>query len=332
MKHRTIIVVTLLTIAVFFGLAVYGDFQELVENVLALHVGFWLGALGLTIAHIAIRLIRWLYYLKVLHISADLLTSSLVFLTGLSMIMVPGRVGELAKSYFLKQKVDTPIRLSAPVVITERVSDVLSVLLLGIWGLIFIPYGWTVILITLAGIGVLLALLASPRGVSLLVRVPLLRRWEPVLADSGRALRTLFSVKVMVVGLAMGCSAWFTLGLAFWLVLEGLGSGVSIPMAVSIFCATTLLGSVTMLPGGLVTTEGSMLVLLQRVGLGSSLASAAILVIRICTLWFAVLLGLSALLYLQRYQPARSKVDAPSTGQSIPATLVNGSVVGENGD
>ena len=129
MKHRTIIVVTLLTIAVFFGLAVYGDFQELVENVLTLHVGFWLGALGLTIAHIAIRLSRWLYYLRVLQISSDLMTSCLVFLTGLSMIMVPGRVGELAKSYFLKRKLDTPVRLSAPVVITERISDVLSVLL-----------------------------------------------------------------------------------------------------------------------------------------------------------------------------------------------------------
>ena len=50
MKHRSIIVFTLLSIIVFTGLAVYGDFQELVGNVLALHPVFWLAALGLTLA------------------------------------------------------------------------------------------------------------------------------------------------------------------------------------------------------------------------------------------------------------------------------------------
>jgi hypothetical protein len=35
-KHRSIIVFTLLSIIVFTGLAVYGDFQEQVGNVLAL--------------------------------------------------------------------------------------------------------------------------------------------------------------------------------------------------------------------------------------------------------------------------------------------------------
>jgi hypothetical protein len=179
-KHRSIIVFTLLSIIVFTGLAVYGDFQELVGNVLALHPGFWLAALGLTLGHILIRLVRWEYYLRVLGVSADARTSTLVFLTGLNMIMVPGRVGELAKSYFLKQKLNTAVRLSAPVIIiTERIGDVISVLLLGLWGLVFIPFGWTLIAITLAGIGAFLLLLASPRGVSLLVRVPLLRRWEP---------------------------------------------------------------------------------------------------------------------------------------------------------
>ena len=111
-----------------------------------------------------IRLIRWEYYLRVLGISGDARTSTLVFLTGLSMIMVPGRVGELAKSYFLKQKLNTPVRLSAPVLITERIGDVISVLLLGLWGLVFIPFGWALIAITLVGIGAFLMLLASPRG------------------------------------------------------------------------------------------------------------------------------------------------------------------------
>ena len=130
----------------------------------------------------------------------------------------------------------------------------------------------------------------------------------------------------------LGSISWFTLGLAFWLVLDGLGSGVSIPNAVSILCATTLLGSVTMLPGGLVATEGSMLLLLQRVGMGSSLASAAILVIRICTLWFAVLLGLVALFLLQRYQRPHARVPESGLARSTGATLLESEMVGGPGN
>jgi uncharacterized protein (TIRG00374 family) len=136
----------------------------------------------------------------------------------------------------------------------------------------------------------------------------------------------------MIIGLLLGCLAWFTLGFAFWIVLEGLGTGVPVPMAVSIFCPTTLLGSITMLPGGLVTTEGSILVLLQRVGLGSAVASAAILIIRVCTLWFAVLIGLGALLYLQRHQPAKTYTPSSVSDHPPAAKVLKSEFVGENSD
>jgi uncharacterized protein (TIRG00374 family) len=105
--------------------------------------------------------------------------------------------------------------------------------------------------------------------------------------------------------------AWFVIGLSFWVVLEGLGSRVTIPAAVSIFSASTLVGSITMLPGGLVSTEASMLALLQQIGLAGAIASASILIIRICTLWFAVIIGFGALLYLQKRQSAQRRVAAP---------------------
>jgi uncharacterized protein (TIRG00374 family) len=127
----------------------------------------------------------------------------------------------------------------------------------------------------------------------------------------------LFSPRVTLVGLVSGCLAWFVIGLSFWVVLEGLRSGVSIPAAVSIFSAATLVGSITMLPGGLVSTEASMLALLQQIGLTGAIASASILIIRICTLWFAVIIGFGALLYLQKRQPAQRSAAIPPKGVKI---------------
>jgi uncharacterized protein (TIRG00374 family) len=314
-NQRSIIFFILLSVAVFTGLAIYGDASELLASILVLSPAYWLAALGLTFAHILVRLFRWHYYLKILDISAEHKTSALVFLSGLSMIMIPGRVGELAKSLFLKQKLDIPIRLTAPVIVVERLMDVTSVLFLGMWGMVFIPYGWAIIMVTMAGLAVFVGLLSSSRGVGILVRLPVIRKWEPIISDSGQAFQKLLSLKVLLVGLFIGTVAWFMIGFAFWVVLQGLESDVTIPMAVSIFSASTLLGSITMLPGGLISTEGSMLALLYKAGLGGTLASAAILIIRVITLWFAVLVGFVALLYLQKYQPKKlSKVSVEVNG------------------
>ena len=98
---------------------------------------------------------------------------------------------------------------------------------------------------------------------------------------------------------SLGLLAWFAEGCGLWLVLRGLDTTVSIGQAASIYAVATLIGAITMLPGGLVGTEGSMIALLQQLDLTKTSASAATFIIRVCTLWFAVLIGVLALLYVQ---------------------------------
>jgi uncharacterized protein (TIRG00374 family) len=112
----------------------------------------------------------------------------------------------------------------------------------------------------------------------------------------------------MVVGVAIGAVAWFAEGLALWVILRGIGSEIDLVRALPIYAAATLVGAVTALPGGLVGTEGSMLAFLQQSGVTRAGASAGTVLIRLVTLWFAVLVGLLALLALRRI-PAAEPVD-----------------------
>jgi uncharacterized protein (TIRG00374 family) len=59
---------------------------------------------------------------------------------------------------------------------------------------------------------------------------------------------------------------------------------------------------VAMMPGGLGVTEAGMTGLLSRLGRGidGAVAVGATFVTRLCTLWFAVLVGFVALLWLRR--------------------------------
>ena len=70
--------------------------------------------------------------------------------------------------------------------------------------------------------------------------------------------------------------------------------------AVSIYAVSTLVGAATTLPGGLIGTEGSMLALLQQSGMVKSAASASTVLVRFITLWFAVAIGVVALIVLRR--------------------------------
>ena len=104
----------------------------------------------------------------------------------------------------------------------------------------------------------------------------------------------------MLIALVLGTAAWFSEGLALWVIMDGLDAHLSLPRALSIYAAPTRVGAVSTLPGGLVGTEGSMVALLQQSGVARGVASAGTLIVRLATLWLAVAVGLVALAWLNK--------------------------------
>jgi uncharacterized protein (TIRG00374 family) len=108
----------------------------------------------------------------------------------------------------------------------------------------------------------------------------------------------------MLVAVALSVVAWWLECFAFHVVIAGFeGTEATLSSSTFIYAFSTIAGAITMLPGGLVATEGSMIALLQEVfhvtG-DKAVATAATLVVRFCTLWFAVIIGFVALAGLRR--------------------------------
>jgi uncharacterized protein (TIRG00374 family) len=107
----------------------------------------------------------------------------------------------------------------------------------------------------------------------------------------------LFRPGPSVAAVALGTVAWFGEGVAFFLILIGLGIPPSLDLfvtAVFILAFSTAVGGASALPGGLGASEATiagMLTLLA--GLPVSTAAAATLLVRFATLWFGVSLGLA---------------------------------------
>ena len=301
-----------LAVSVLVVLAGYGDFGDTVDEIGKLPVLYLLAALGLASANYLLRFLRWAFYLRVLKISAPARVSALVFLSGLAMSITPGKAGELVKCYLLNSRTGVPVGRSAPVVVMERLTDVISVIILGLTGFALLPAPIIAVLAVALVVSVAGLMFVVSRRASTLAGLPILSRWSDLLRDSQQGFRELAAPRVMAAGVAAGVVAWFAEGLALWVILKGIGSDVALVRALPIYAAATLVGAVTALPGGLIGTEGSMLALLQGSGVTRAGASAGTVLVRLVTLWFAVTVGLVALLALRRVPTIATEISPDS--------------------
>ena len=286
--------------SVFVALAGYGDFKDTIETIGGLSARYLLGGLGLALANYLLRYFRWCFYLSVLKIHLPSKLSLLVFFSGLAMSVTPGKSGELLKCYLLRTYAGIPVGRSAPVVIMERLVDVVSIIILGSMGLAMLS---TPVIALLAGTLVLVLVsfkFALSRKALRLTRLPVLSRWTELFQDSQDGFKLLATTKSMFMGVTIGVLAWSAEGIALWVILNGIGVDIELFHALPIYATATLVGAVTALPGGLIGTEGSMLALLQQLDIAKSAASAGTVLVRLVTLWFAVAMGLLAFGALRR--------------------------------
>lgn len=296
-----------LALVVILGLAFYADLPQLLEALRNFHWQFFFAALAITLLNYFLRFGRWHYYLHVLDIRhVPRRDSFLIFMAGMSLTMTPGKLGEVIKSFILKERYHTAVTTTAPIVAAERLTDLLGMFFLAAFGLAFFPVGIGALAIFLvamiAFIFVVQQRALSERLLDRAARLPILGRFVPLARNMYESTYLLLRLRPLLVAMALAIVAWFAECVAFFLVLLGIGQAPTLVLllqATFIYAAASLLGAVSMLPGGLGATEGGMALLLgQIVRLARDDAVAATLIVRVCTLWFAVILGAMALMLI----------------------------------
>ena len=186
-------------------------------------------------------------------------------------------------------------------------TDLLALLLLALVGVFSFDVDRRFLAVgaLLVGLGIVVVSVdrVADLAIALAGRLPGLRRFAPRLGELHRNTAALLHPWPLFVATLFSIAAWFLECLAFWVVVRGFpGSDISLRAATFIYAAMTVAGALSFLPGGLGVTEAGMLTLLPRLAIDVSrgTAAAATFVIRACTLWFAVALGLPALLAYAR--------------------------------
>lgn len=306
-KLRNKILISLAVAGVLYlGFTIYADYKQ----VLAAFEKFnWLLLpllLLLSFSNYLCRFLKWDYYLSLIKVKVKKIDSLSIFMSGLVMSITPGKMGEFLKSYLVKELNQTPVSKTLPIIFAERVTDFISLLFLALIGAYIYDYGREIVI----GVSVfflLVVVIISNKKFALpmlkqLERSSFLRKHLSSIHNAYESSYQLLQPAPILKMSILSLGSWFFECLGYYIILINFGLDVSLLWATFCYGFATIVGAISMLPGGLGITEGSLTYLLIKKGSPKEIAVTSTFIVRIVTLWFAVLVGvISVTLYQRRF-------------------------------
>lgn len=306
-RWRALLLSIAVSVLVYAGFSLWAGWREVAAllGTLGLAGVGWM--LLLSALNYGLRFLRWQLLLGCLGQRPPAGRSAVIYLAGFALTTTPGKAGEAIRSVFLKEHgIGYPASLAA--LFSERLSDLIAVVLLACLGAASHPGSRPLV----GGVLLLILLLLATLALAERLR-PLQQRLQASprrpLRLVARVLELMFSAArchrpgILLLSTGLSVLAWGAEAWAFHWMLDAMGLSVQASWAFFVYALSMLVGAVSFLPGGLGSAEATMVGLLIGAGLAEAPAVAATLLIRLTTLWFAVGLGAWALLRVIRHRP-----------------------------
>ena len=308
-RYRTVVWSVMLAATGYLGFVLWSGWRGVATAVAQVGTLGVVVALLLSLVNYGLRFIRWQMYLRTMGHPVPWRESLKIYVAGFALTTTPGKAGEAMRGVLLKAR-GVPYPTSFAAFLSERLSDLLAVVVLTLLGLTTHHSSRPLILAGLLALAAVFVILSSER---------LLKNLHDAIRGTSRLptmARHLFEVLLearrcqspMLLSAATGLSlvAWAAEAWAFHLLLQWMGLRTSLSFAAFTYAISMLAGALSFMPGGLGGTEAVMMGLLLANGASTVERVAATVLIRVTTLWFAVTLGAAALLLSTRATLLRS--------------------------
>ena len=244
---------------------------------------------------------RWEIILRSHKIRLPMRDNLLIYLAGYTFAITPVRSGELIKSVLLKNKFDVKRSVSAPLILTERVYDVIGTIIIALTaiaflGLDYLPIIFATLAITFFAVFSIYSKSSFDFFLRLIKKLRFLQRFDASLENSHDILRNSLNRKTVLLSCTLTVLFRLLEAVGIYLVLLSLGIDVvNFFELAATYSMSMILGAISMSPAGLGVTEGSFAGLLVLHGLELSTALVVAVIVRFFTLWYAVVIGFIAL-------------------------------------
>lgn len=293
---RKILIIVLIAVGLYAIFLLVSDFSIIYNKLTNFKFIYLAPILALVSCSWLVLFLRWSVLLNKAEIVIPKKDSLLIYLSSYSLAATPGQLGELIKSQLLKNKFDVPLAKTAPLVVIERLYDLTGALIVSILGIWFLGIGIFIIAAAATVLGVIFVLLNSKtafdKALSIIGNVKFLKKATESLSNSHDSIQRSIKGRTFFISIALSIIYWFLLGASAYLTLLSLGiDTIGVLNMISIYSSSLILSAVSLIPGGVGIAEGSIAGLLTLGGVDISIAFVLGILIRIFTLWYAVLVG-----------------------------------------
>lgn len=305
-------------IIMFFGIAIliyisfvlYADIEKIAQLAFTFHWQIIPILIILTLLNYFIRAIRFYLYLKRIHINISFVQAVVIFFSGMSMTVTPGKTGEIIKAYLVKKTSGNGLSELIPLLVVERLTDGIAMIILAIAGLFIIKS--SILFFILSALFVIFFIILVKAQNYIMKLLTIIERKFPKLKMLDFFMiffhnsQKLLTLKSLTLGIVLGMIAWSFEGLSLFILIKEFAKPeffAGISMSLFIFSFSSIAGFFVFIPGGIGVAEGSITYFLtQLFALQMPVAVFITLLFRFVTLWFGVSLGLIFLLtYLRSF-------------------------------
>ena len=244
--------------------------------------------------------IKWHFLLKNCEIHVPLKKSILVFLSGPAFEITPGQIGALVKSQILKTSSNIPRTKTVPIIVVEKVYDLIGAVLASIIGIVILGMEPHLIVIAILVLVTIFFFVyyrpASEIFFKQITKRKFFSKYVENISDFYEIVHKSTNVKVATICILLALTYWFMVSAAAYYTLIAFDINILDYLKVlAIYATSTLLGAISFIPAGIGITEGSITGLFTLNGIDVSTALILSVMIRILILWFSVCVGFIAL-------------------------------------
>ena len=276
------------------------DFGIVLEKISNLKINYLPLILFLVSASWTPLFIKWHFLLKNSEVDIPLTKSIAVWFAGVAFEITPGQIGALIKSQILKTSSNIPRTKTVPIIVIEKVYDLIGAVLASIIGIVILgmePY--LIIIAILVLVTIFFFVYYRPASELFFNRITKLKffsKYVENISEFYEIVKKSTNVKAATICILLALTYWFMVSAAAYYTLIAFDVNILDYLKVlAIYTTSSLLGAISFIPGGIGVTEGSIAGLFTLNGIDVSTAFILSVMIRVLTLWYTVCIGFISL-------------------------------------
>tara|TARA_B100001013_G_scaffold324683_1_gene236311 strand:- start:132 stop:1082 length:951 start_codon:yes stop_codon:yes gene_type:complete len=295
-----IIIIVIAVVGLYATFLIASDINTIADKISSFKIEFLPIIIILVTCSWFVLFTRWHLLLMNSKIFIPKKNSFIIYLSGIALTIIPGKVGELVKSQLLKTKFGIPRSKTVPIVILEQFYTLIGLIVISFFGIWYFELGTYVIGFFTAVLVFSFILISSKRIFNKLMVIlekrKITSKFVEPLSLSYDTVRKSIRGPIVFYAIALTSIFWLLEAVTVYFVLLSFGvDGIEFLMVIPTYATSIMLGFLSFLPMGLGVVEGSLASFFSLQGIEVSLSLTLVIIIRVFTRWYGVAVGFVAL-------------------------------------